>query len=145
MRSTVIPGLVVGLSALWVGCGHRENASPKGPTAEDASPNGPTAPAQAGFAGRLDAAKAIGDPVSRDRALIRLASDAAAGSDGETARKAVEAIGDQVMKDRMASRSALQLGKAGKGRDANALARLIGDPVLRDRTLGKIATGEFGD
>jgi len=134
MRSSSLSWLVVWASVLLTGCGPRQG--------EEAADR--VTPGNANFGSRLDAAKAIGNTATRDEALSRVARDAAAGGDAETAKKAVEAVGNSAKKDEAGSEAALALGKAGRVAEANAVARLIGNSSARDQTLAKIAKGEFG-
>src|SRR5262245_5414381 len=97
------------------------------------------------LAGRLDAAKAITNSTTRDDALAKLATDAAAGGDAAIVKKALGEIHLTTKKDEAAAKAALKLAKEGNVDDANAVARMISITTTKDKTLEKIAKGEFGE
>ena len=97
------------------------------------------------LAGRLGAAKGIHDVAEKDKALARVARDAADAGVAEIADQGLAAMHDVSVKDKAAYAAALRLAKAGKTEAAAATARAIHDVSLKDKTLAKIATGDTGE
>ena len=120
------------LAALFLtfalGCGRRDSPRP-----------------DADLAGRLAAAKGIRDVNEKDKALSRLARDAADAGDGAIADQSLAEMRDVNERDQAAYSAALRLAKAGKVEAAAATAKVIRDVNLKDKTLAKIAKGDTSE
>jgi hypothetical protein len=110
--------LVVGVSGLGTGCSQ-----------DKPPPN---------FPAKLDAALAINDVPSRDKALASVAEDAAPAGEADIVKKAVSKISDVPTRDKTAADAALKLAAAGKSAEAVEVAKMISDVPTRDRTLSKL-------
>ncbi len=97
------------------------------------------------LASRLEAAKAIHDVEERDKALAKVALDAADACDSAVANQALAAMHDVSDKDKAAYSAALRLAKAGNADAAVATAKIIHDTELKDKTLAKIAKGDISE
>ena len=92
--------------------------------------------------GRLEAAKSISEPNSRDGSLGNVAIDAANAKDISTTTKALESMSEQNLKNSTAATCALALSKLTEPKSATVIAQLITDPNLRNSTLQTIARGQ---
>jgi hypothetical protein len=123
--------LLAGLTTLLggcVGCGNKTAVSPNSP-----------------FRAKLDAALAINSSFERDKALVAVANDAAAGADADAVREALEGINSGFTKDSTAAECALKLAKVGKAAEATEIAKKINSSHTRDVTLAKLARGDTGN
>ena len=93
------------------------------------------------FSGKLAAAKAIRDGVTRDQALQTVAVDAAAVGEAAVTAEAIGEIKDGVTRDNTASESVDALIASGLYDEAAALAAKISDDVTRDNALKRVAEG----
>jgi len=91
---------------------------------------------------KLAAALAIQGDRERQQALVRVAHDATADKDPETALAAIDAIGLTSVHDATAYDCALKFSDQRETPAATEVAKLIRDNSMRDAALQKIATGE---
>lgn len=96
---------------------------------------------QASYASRFDAAAAIGSSSERDKALARLAVDAARGGDAEIAKRCLQTISSSSLKDDSAFDVVVALTRVGKGTEAKEVADGISSSSRRDEALARIAGG----
>ena len=91
---------------------------------------------------RLEAAKAISEPNTRNESLGQVALDAANAKDIPTVTKALESISEPNRMNNIAATCALTLSKMTEPKSATAIAQLITDVNLRNSTLQTIAKGQ---
>jgi hypothetical protein len=91
--------------------------------------------------GRLDAALAITDLSKRNSALAKVAEDAGAAGDADTAKKSIEKITDLNVRNDAAAAAAFKLAEVGKHAEATEVAKKITDLNKKDSVLSKLAKG----
>ena len=93
------------------------------------------------FLGKLEAALAISDRVTRDTALAKLAAEAAAEGEAKVVTIALSKINDAHTKDRTAATCVDVLIQAGKSHEATEVAKSIANSSTRDSALTRVAGG----
>src|SRR5690242_4107256 len=87
---------------------------------------------------RLKAAMAMSDPVRKDAALERVATEAAQAGKPSVVTMALSNIADGAMRDATSEACALGLARSGWPANAAEVALKISDPRKRDYVLGKL-------
>lgn len=88
---------------------------------------------------RVDAARAIAEPVERDEALAEVVLSAADQGDGRMVLRTLPQVVDPGLRDATAAASIDRIVKYGQRADANKVAATIADPDLRNETFKRLA------
>jgi hypothetical protein len=127
MRSAALCLAVAGIAALFTGCvSHRDQRSPVTGSAPE-------------LVSRFEAAAAISDIATRDRALAEVAWLGAQAGDGRVVLNCLGAMSDSPMRDQAAYQCSVRLAEDGWVSQAVAVAQTIADSTVRDRALSKVA------
>jgi hypothetical protein len=127
MRSAALCLMLAGIAALCAGCASHRNPPV---LVKASSPE---------LVSRFEAASAISDGATRDKALANVAWLGAQAGDGGIVLNCVNAMSDSPVRDKAASQCSGRLVEDGWVPQATAVARTISDPAVRDRALAKIA------
>jgi hypothetical protein len=127
MRSAASCLTLSAVLVLFAGCAsHRAQRVP----AERSAPE---------LVSRFQAAAAISDAPTRDRALAEVAWLGAQADDGRIVLDCLGAITDSAVRDKAAYQCSARLAEDGWVPQATAVAKAISDSTVRDRALSKIA------
>jgi hypothetical protein len=151
MRSFIWLGSAYALTISLTGCLYVDlSRQPKTPKVDCIMEGEPVPPAPAATTdtrlnARLDAARQIGNPFQKSKAMVKLAEDAADAGQAEIAKQCLAEIGDPFAQSKTSEHCALKLAHAGQEPAAVEMARKIGDPMRRDKVLQMVAKGDVED